>query len=86
MNDLQKAKENLKALMEGKRTKRLTLQEARENLIKCDPQIDIAPVLSSLNKGDYYLALKFLFLELVTTPGMIEFFAPIIVKIIEKRS
>jgi hypothetical protein len=82
---LKEAKRNLKLISLGKKPKKtLTLEEAKINLIKADPGIDISKVIYYLHNRKYQKAFKELIIELAATPGAIEYFMPLLKMIAEK--
>ena len=82
---LKEAKRNLKLISLGKKPKKtLTLEEAKINLLKADPGIDISEVIYHLHKGNYQKAFKELIVELAAKPGAIEYFMPLLKVIAEK--
>ena len=80
MSNLNEAKNKLKLILEGKNPKKPTLEEARKNLIKNDPGINIAPFLHSINKGNYSLALQALLLELLNNTRVLEVLIYLLIK------
>jgi hypothetical protein len=82
MDDLTLAKKEIKEIFQGKRVKKLSLQEARKALREADPNIDISDFLKELNEGNYKKALEKLAIEIIATPNAAEYFLPLLAKLI----
>ncbi len=74
MNELEAKKEKFKSLLNGKNSNEISIKEAKENLLKTDPGIDISEILKSINNKDDVL--KTLIIEIVSNPDLLIYYSP----------
>ena len=74
MNELEAKKEKFKALLNGKNSNEVNIKEAKENLLKADPGIDISEILKSINNNEDVL--KTLIIEIVSNPDLLIYYSP----------
>ena len=74
MSEIEAKKEKFKALLEGGNKNELSIQKAKENLLKADPGIDISEILKALNNNEDVL--KTLIVEIVSNPDLLIYYAP----------
>jgi len=85
MNEIREKKEHFKALFNAQHSKKLSVEEAKKNLLKSDPGIDISEILKAINNNEDVL--KTIIIEIISNPDLLIYYAPFfktILKIIIK--
>jgi hypothetical protein len=83
MNELEKIKNDLKNILNGKPPKPKNLKEARLRVIQTDPGIDISDFLKDLNEGKILYAIMDLSIEVFKLPDITKL---ILIMIIEAKN
>jgi len=74
MNELEVKKEKFKSLLNGENSNEVSIKEAKENLLKTDPGIDISEILKAINNNEDVL--KTLIIEIVSNPDLLIYYSP----------
>ena len=76
MNEIEAKKKRLKELLNGKNSNELSIQKAKENMLKTDPGIDISEILKAVNNNEDIV--KTLIVEIISNPDLFVYYAPVL--------
>ncbi len=76
MNELEVKKEKFKSLLRGENPNEISIKEAKKNLLKTDPGIDISEILKAINNNEDVL--KTLIIEIISNPDLLIYYSPLL--------